>query len=95
MTVRQIGDSLWNVREDIYPLGIKFWAEIYPESKPKFRVFRCLGVVGDEGSSFIFESISDYPKTVMIKRWDELDSRHFKPFLLPLDKIRSHYGEDW
>jgi len=75
------------------PLGIKFWAEHYKTGKPAFRVFRFIAVI--EGtSSYVFESV-DAPVMLLVKRWDELHSENFKPFLLPMDHIRKTYGEDY
>lgn len=95
MTKVFLAGSLWNMKDDIYPLGIKFWVELTPEKTPKFQVFRCLGCIGDGGDSFIFETIKGWPKTMLIKNWCELSTSNFKPFLLPLDKIRTRYGEEY
>lgn len=76
-----------------YPLGIQFWAEHYQNEKPPFRVFKCVGTIEGTGS-YIFESM-DAPVSLRVKRWDELNSKDFRPFLLPLDKIRKKYGEEY
>lgn len=73
------------------PLGIQFWAEHYKYGTPAFRVFRCLGTAGDV---FIFESINK-PVTLITKTWLELGGKDFRPFLIPVEKIRKRYGEEY
>lgn len=75
------------------PLGIRFWAEHFKTGRPAFRVYRFVGVISGT-SSYIFESV-DTPVSLLVKRWDELHSDTFKPFLLPLDHIRKTYGDDY
>lgn len=77
-----------------YPLGIKYWAEhINENGKIKIRVYKCSGRF-ETMDAYMFETIK-WPKIIMMKKWVELGTDTFRPFLIPLDHIRKNYGEGY
>lgn len=72
--------------EDGALLGITYWVEwLYYPAIPKFRIYTYIGKTLKGPEEFVF--INRNTGFPIFKRFDELNSKTFKPFLINMERI--------
>lgn len=67
------------------PLGIKFWAQFFEHTKPRYEVFRFISFDPKRGL-YNFQSVKQ-PKLFVVKSFADLNVNGFRPYLLNCEKL--------
>lgn len=78
------------IKQDEPPLGIGLWRLIFEHRKPRYEVFDYIGYE-PKRELYFFQSRKE--GSVIWRRWEELCTDDFGPFLLDLEELRKNFPE--